>query len=284
MSERLAQVGQRIATVRQLGTVVSAMRGIAAARAQQSRTRLPAMRAYAETVLRAIASARRLEPGPPASAADRPSGKPALIILGAEQGFAGAFPEQVLAAAADEFAHMHVLLVGNRTAALAAERDLEPAWTTALPSGPTMLASAANVVLDALYEYLSDAGAVPVAILYPVWKTGGGVGIIRRDLLPLDPAALSPDGSGQPPLTNLPPADLVARLLQEYVFTQIYEGAIEAFTAENEARAATMAAAKENIDDKLAALEREQRLTRQEEITAEVVELAAGVAFKKRRA
>ncbi|MBN9993922.1 F0F1 ATP synthase subunit gamma, partial [Listeria monocytogenes] len=56
----------------------------------------------------------------------------------------------------------------------------------------------------------------------------------------------------------------------------------EAFAAENEARMATMAAAKTNIDARLQALEREERLTRQEEITAEVVELAAGARARGR--
>ncbi|WP_220475704.1 hypothetical protein [Sphingobium terrigena] len=45
---------------------------------------------------------------------------------------------------------------------------------------------------------------------------------------------------------------------------------------------ATMAAAKTNIDARLQALEREERLTRQEEITAEVVELAAGARARGR--
>ncbi len=41
------------------------------------------------------------------------------------------------------------------------------------------------------------------------------------------------------------------------------------------------AAAKTNIDGKLAALEAEERLTRQEEITAEGVELAAATRLRR---
>ena len=38
MTERLADIGARIGGIRQLGAVVNAMRGIAAARAQQARS------------------------------------------------------------------------------------------------------------------------------------------------------------------------------------------------------------------------------------------------------
>ena len=44
MSDRLAEIGQRIETVRQLGAVVNAMQGIAAQRAHQARALLPAVR------------------------------------------------------------------------------------------------------------------------------------------------------------------------------------------------------------------------------------------------
>lgn len=284
MSDRLAEVGHRIATVRQLGTVVNAMRGIAATRAQQGRARLPAIRAYAQTVERAIGRARQLETGErqEASSSGGGSGRPGLILFGAEQGFAGAFVEQALDAAAADFARAHIFLIGNRAATVAAERGLEPDWTLGLPSGADALTDAAVAIVDAVYDYLSEAGAVPIEMLYPVWTTGHGVRIVRRSLLPLDLEAIPPGNAALPPLVNLAPAALIEGLAQEYIFALLAEAAVEAFSAENEARAATMASAKTNIEGKLSALEAEERLTRQEEITNEVVELASGALFRLR--
>jgi hypothetical protein len=93
MSDRLAEIGQRIETVRQLGAVVNAMQGIAAQRAQQARALLPAVRRYAETARTAIGQARRLDE-PLARFPARAVGgaRGGLILFGAEQGFAGAFP------------------------------------------------------------------------------------------------------------------------------------------------------------------------------------------------
>ena len=280
MSERLAEVGRRITVVRQLGAVVNAMRGVAGSRAQQSRTRLPAIRAYAETAVNAISAARRLEANAPTAPATF-HGAPGLIVFGAEQGFAGAFIELALNAAESEIADSHVFLVGSRAASIAKDRGLKVDWMRSLPNSVAAIADAASAIVDAVYAWLAEAGAARVGMLYPVWVPGRGAEIWKRSLLPLDIKATSSDGSGPPPLVNLPTTELIARLAQEYIFAQICEAALEAFAAENEARAATMAAAKTNIDARLAALEAEERLTRQEEITAEVVELAAATRLRR---
>lgn len=276
MSERLADVGRRIATVHQLGAVVDAMRGIAAARAHQSRALLPAIRAYADTARTAIAQARSLDTEPHQRSFAATRSKPGLIIFGAEQGFAGAFVEQVLNEAASNAITAHVFLVGDRAAALARERGWTVAWQISLPSRAAALPDMATALVDALYAYLGVAGAVPMTMVYPVWTAGRGATMVRRSLLPLDDRAFAHPVSGEPPLINLPPAGLTVSLAQEYVFAQLCEAAAEAFAAENEARMSTMAAAKTSIDGKLQTLGREERLTRQEEITAEVVELATG--------
>lgn len=281
MSQRLADIGRRIATVRQLGAVVNAMRGVAAARAQQSRARLPAMRAYAQTAARAIGDVGRLQaasPGPRSA----PRGHRGLIVFGAEQGFAGAFPEQILAAAAHEFEAMHVFLIGSRTVSLAAERGLKAAWQGSLPHGVAALAETASDVVEAVYDYLAEVGPAPIRMQYASWEPGHGARIVRRSLLPLDETLFVSTNSRPPPITNLPTAELLGRLAQEYVFAQLYEAAAETFAAENEARAATMAAARTHIDERLATLQADERRTRQEEITAEVVELAAGMRFRGR--
>ena len=62
MTERLADISARIDGIRQLGAVVNAMRGIAAARAQQARGQLVAVDSYAATIAAAIGRALALLP------------------------------------------------------------------------------------------------------------------------------------------------------------------------------------------------------------------------------
>ena len=284
MSGRLTDLDRQIATVRQLGAVVNAMRGIAGTRAQQGRVLLPTIHAYAETAARAIGQARRLDEDrdiPRDAPLPRRKGRPALVLFGAEQGFAGAFPEQVLNAAGAEFETGHIFLIGARTGAIAAQRDLAAGWTANLPARAAALPELAAAIVDALYDHLAAEGPVTVTTIHSAWQAGSGTRIVRRRLLPL-PGDLSAGRTGDLPLVNLPADQLIAQFGQEYVFARICEAAAEAFAAENEARAATMGSARRDIDSKLVALKAKQRLNRQETITAEVVELAAGARTGQR--
>jgi F-type H+-transporting ATPase subunit gamma len=85
------------------------------------------------------------------------------------------------------------------------------------------------------------------------------------------------------PLTTLPPTVLLRHLAEEYVYAQLCEAATESFVAENEARVASMAAAKNNIEQMLGELQAQERQVRQEEITAEVVELAGAARQPRAR-
>ncbi len=59
---------------------------------------------------------------------------------------------------------------------------------------------------------------------------------------------------------------------------------MHAVVAENEARMIAMMAAKNNTENKLTGLQQRERQLRQEEITTEIVELAAGAEAAARRA
>lgn len=105
--------------------------------------------------------------------------------------------------------------------------------------------------------------------------------VARRSLLPLDYARFGPAGAAMPPLFNLAPQALLERLAGEYLFAQLNEAIVHGYVAENSARLQTMTAARENIGHRLQALTRDGRLARQEEITAEIIELAAGAEAQR---
>ena len=62
MAERLFEIVAQIQNVRQLGAVVTAMRGIAASRAQKGRSLLAGIEAYTDVISRAIGEALDLLP------------------------------------------------------------------------------------------------------------------------------------------------------------------------------------------------------------------------------
>ena len=89
MTEKLGDVVARIGSVRQLSSVIAAMRGIAAARAREARERVDGVRAYAATVGSAIGQALALAEDVGVPRRPRDGRDDHLVIaLCAEQGFA----------------------------------------------------------------------------------------------------------------------------------------------------------------------------------------------------
>jgi F-type H+-transporting ATPase subunit gamma len=276
MTDRLAEVSARLQAVRQVAAVVNAMRGMAGSRAQQARTLSPAAQAYAEVACRATAQAVQLE-GQEATEASRQDceASPLLIVFGAEQGFAGGFSDRVLEVAG-RHSEAEWLVVGARTALLASERGRQLLWKTSLPARAAALPATAAAVAEALYEAIARKISARVDMVVPVWTGGVGIRVECRALLPLGTAVLAAVGKAArlPPLVTLTPAVLLTRVTEEYVYARICEAAVEAYVAENEARATAMAAAHSKIETQLAALQLLEHRVRQEAITAEVVELA----------
>jgi F-type H+-transporting ATPase subunit gamma len=103
-----------------------------------------------------------------------------------------------------------------------------------------------------------------------------GLRVECQRLLPLDEGRFATNSAGVPPLVTLFPDLLLASLAEEYVYAALCEAAMHAFVAENEARAAAMLRARGKVQEMLVALHLSENRVRQEAITAEIVELAAG--------
>jgi F-type H+-transporting ATPase subunit gamma len=268
----LADTEARLSSIGKLRTVVSAMSGIAAAHSQQARALLAGFEAYAGVVAEGLAEAVSL-----AAAEGKPDGEArgrAVVVFGAEHGFAGDFSGRVLARAGHDPADA-LFLVGARAQAAAEQRRIPVAWRAPMASQASGLAATARAVADGLYEGVL-AGRFARADVVFARPTGGGYEVIRRSILPLDLAALKVRPRAAAPLLNLPAGRLLEGLVGEYVFAELALAALDSFASENAARLATMQSARFNIDRKLEALTGLERSLRQEEITAEVQEIVAG--------
>ncbi len=279
MAERLAEIAAKIANVRQLELVVTAMRGIAASRAQQARGLLPGIEAYSGVVVQAMGQALALLADGELFAPEPGAVRRGLILFCAEQGFAGAFSERILDAAAlneKTSSKTSVFILGTRGAAIARERGIKFTWSTAMAAQTGAVINVANRTADALYDAVAAGKMNKVDLFFPRFVLGSGIEIEKRSLLPLDFTRFQLPPGNLLPLTTLAPRELVASLAAELVFSQLCDAAMHAFSAENEARMMTMSAAKTNIQEKLSELSRREQQLRQNEITTEIVELAAG--------
>ena len=276
MAERIADIVTQIQNVRQLGAVVTAMRGIAALRAQKGRSLLSGIEAYTDVVSRSIGQALNLLPMDILTSAPLRHAKRGLILFCAEQGFAGSFSERVFEAARGDLEGATTLVVGTRGAAVASERGIKPDWSAAMATHVEGIPSFANRLAEVLYGYLARSAIATADILFSRSVSGGGIRIDRHSLLPIDFGRFARPIEKQAPLIALAPELLLERLAAEYVYAQLCQAAMHAFVAENEARMTAMVAAKNNTETKFATLLQRERRLRQEEITTEIVELTAG--------
>jgi F-type H+-transporting ATPase subunit gamma len=275
MTERLSDVVAKIQNVQQLTAVVTALRGIAASRAQSGRSLLAGIEAYTDIISVAIGEAVNLLSPDRTMPIVCGNANRGLIFFCAEQGFAGAFSERVFEAAGADLEGATILVAGTRGAVVAAERGIKLDWSAAMTTRVEGIPSFANELAEVLYRYLNQ-GSIARADIFFSRSVSGVINVDHHSLLPIDFDRFARAVQRQDPLTTLAPQLLLERLAAEYVYAHLCQAAMHAFVAENEARMIAMVAAKNNTETTLAALLQRERQLRQEEITTEIVELAAG--------
>jgi F-type H+-transporting ATPase subunit gamma len=102
-----------------------------------------------------------------------------------------------------------------------------------------------------------------------------------RWLLPIDPEWLrnvrsEPWESRRLPIYTMDWNRLLSALLHQHFFIALYRAFIESLASENASRLASMQAAEQNIEDRLAELTNRYHHLRQSAITDELLDIAAG--------
>lgn len=276
MAGRLSDAESRRASIAELGAVTDAMRSLAAVRLQQATSMLDGTRAYAGVIADALARAIPLIDDAPGRRPAEERGHAAVLLFAPEHGFVGAFADRLVEAALALPGPRALWVAGSRGAALLEDAGRAPAWSAAMATHTDAITATVHRVAEALFRAAADGGLDRMDIVYGRAGPGATPVVVREPLLPLDLTRFRTAPRGEPPLTNLPPPQLVARLVDEYVFALLAQAALESFAAENAARLAVMMAAHRNIESTLEELTGAIRRLRQDQITTELIELASG--------
>jgi F-type H+-transporting ATPase subunit gamma len=159
---------------------------------------------------------------------------------------------------------------------VAAERGLAFGWSAPMVAHAEEVPMLASRITDALYSRLEKGQATRVSVVHAAPAPSATIEIVERGLLPFDFARFKVTPRAVPPITTLPPEQLLAELAEEYVYAELCEEVMLSFAAENEARMRAMIAARSNVSRKLNELVGSFRRLRQEEITGEIIELSGG--------
>ena len=285
----LEALKRKISTADDLLTVVKAMKSLAAANMRQLEAAAGAVGEFDEVMdLAWRAWFRGGSPLPPAS---RP-GPAVCLAMGTDQGMCGQFVEMAAEAAVEHVRTLagqghtvEVWSMGERMAPALADRGYAPARTFDLPGG---LSGTDAAVYDLVAAYEACAGescAMTLAVVAneppPEGEAGGGYRTQARRLLPKDRAfAASVRAKGWPrrclPMLGPHSPDMLRRLFRYALYVDLYRAMALSMAAENAARLAAMQAAEKNIRDRHEELQGEFRETRQNLITAELLDIASG--------
>jgi F-type H+-transporting ATPase subunit gamma len=277
---RLEDVKRRLGNIQQIEDIVTAMRGLAAAHSLDAQKHLAAISAHEATVARAISQVLACMQGShEATASNYPGGPHLVVVIGAEQGFAGSYNENIVETVlgGDTSRPTEFIVIGQRAIVDFDVRDVSSVWTANMISQSEHAASLASNIVDAIFDRIRQAGVLRVTLAgtRPDARTAG---IEIKRLLPFDFSRFAQAAGMQRPMFNVPPAQLLENLVEEYVFTELCQAIILAFAAENDARMRAMTRARTNVDRIRQNLKLELNQSRQEQTTTEIIELSASSA------
>ncbi|WP_438021578.1 F0F1 ATP synthase subunit gamma [Sorangium sp. So ce315] len=276
-----AELAARIRTLSQAAKVVDAMRSVAASRRRQASDACVGFERYAAATRAALGQAIELLAAEEGSAPlEKAAGARRVVVLFSEHGFVGALNERLLAAALrvarDAPGPVELAALGTRGLRLCRDRGVVALIGGPLPSTVAGVGPAADRLTRDLFGAIAGGALACVDLVFA--RRAGMLGWAPQALRLFPPERGSGAGAapGEPPLRTLPAAALVARIIEEHCLAQVVWALGEAFTCEHAARLAAMEASERSLRDELDELSRAERAARQEAITSEILEIAAG--------
>ena len=274
----LQQLEKQIATIDGLRDVIHSMRSLAATYLRRAEERLSGLRAYADTVGRAIEDCLF---GREIALPEPEAGGAAILVFFSEQGLCGRFNEVIADAAAErakEVGARRFIVVGKRGPALIRREKLDviaemPSTTS--PDGDDVVIHAIAKTVVGLRERETFG---ELYLLHARYLSPGRIEPAFERVLPLDLSQWrdpSAPRRTQPHLA-LSRLDLLRELVSEYTFISLFRAMTESLAGEHGMRLQSMEAAKGNIDDALEELQLQSRIQRQNEITSELLDVVSG--------
>ncbi|HEX5308794.1 MAG TPA: ATP synthase F1 subunit gamma [Solirubrobacteraceae bacterium] len=286
-------VKNRIASVKNIQKITRAMEMVAAARLRRAEQRIAKLRPYADAIKRmtyqaAKAAGAEVSSFPLLSEHERVERVGLLLITG-DRGLAGAFNSQIIRAGvragvdlADEGLKTSWYATGRRGVSSLTFRGRELSGSYTGFTDKPAYADARSIADDLMSGYI-DGKLDRVEILYNSYVSPLTQHVTRETLLPLSGSVLEDEDEdeqqqGPQPLVEYEPdaAEILQRLVPDYVEISIYRALIESAAGFFGAQMTAMRNASENAGTLIEDYTLQMNRARQAEITQEIMEVVAG--------
>jgi F-type H+-transporting ATPase subunit gamma len=294
-------VKNRISSVQNIRKITRAMEMVAAARLRRAEQRIERLRPYAGAIRRMTRQAAEAAGSEmsslPILQEHESQDKVAILLVTADRGLAGAFNSQIIragirAAGEHEAEGKSVVFyaTGRRGVSSLTFRGKELAGSyTGFTDRPAY--ANAREVAEALMAAYVDGEIDRVEVFYNGYVSALTQEVRRETLLPMQHATVLEGGehdvdkdeeksehSGHSALVEYEPdpAEILQRLIPDYVEISIFRAMLESTASEHGARMTAMRNASENAGEVIEDLTLEMNRARQAEITQEIMEVVAG--------
>ncbi len=286
----MAEIGEirtRLENLAVIEHLIRSMRAMSAIRWRKARNSLEAVQRYAARVQEqlSISVSYRTRLVRAAGSTGRfSSNHIALVVIASDHGLCGPF-NSVLFHTADVYLDrwrgegkaVSVIALGEFARRYYAAKQSESylLWTQRFPLTHVVSFIEARDVWSKIEQLYQQENLDQIYLVYNYFISFGSYRQRLVRLLPpeLKPLNLSID---EAPILGGKAIELQQFLLFEHLALQLYLGLVESMVSEQGARLQAMDAAKSNIDERTAELQRAYHIARQEGITEEMLEIASG--------
>jgi F-type H+-transporting ATPase subunit gamma len=288
MTDTTESLRRKLHSGRELRSIVSAMKTLAASNIGQYERAVRSLTEYVRTVEQALSVCIRELEGEGYEPKDKQEINPPLtnaVVFGSDQGLVGRFNEALVEFAVKTLAtspkRQCIGAVGERVAMYLEDAGLPPQCQFQVPSSVKSISSLVIDILSEIEKTNTKGGITETVLIYnhPFFSSTYEPCKIR--LLPLDdewlrglvhlawPTKVHPEVLGAKEKT-------LPSLLDEYLFVLLYRATAESLMSENACRLVMMQRAEKNIDELLEELSFTYHQLRQSGIDAELFDLTAG--------
>jgi len=288
MTDTLATLRHKLTGARKLGSVVRAMKAVAATSIVQYEAAAAALADYARCVelglslcLQEESAAGALAP-PPDAGRRAPVG---AIIFGSDQGLVGRFNELIASFALQTLRHLPgpptLWVVGERLYPYLEASHLTITRRFALPNSVAAITSLVSEIQLEMEAYTMSAPTAEIHLFHNRPLPMARYDCVTERLLPLD-------DSWRKRLAHIPwpqthSAEILGgasqsfpALVHEHLFICLYKACAESLASENASRLEAMQRAEKNIDDISDKLHRSLNRSRQSSIDSELFDVVSG--------
>ncbi len=289
MSHSLEALQQKIKSGKDLGSIVSTMKSLAATSVMQYEQAVEALVKYYETIemgLSVVLKDVSMTNGQPI---ENKTTNTLLIVFGSDHSMVGRFNEQIVNYAITDIKHeltssqqqhIYYFSIGEQITNRFFSDKVHTSHQFELPSSVLAITDAVLSVLSEVEKYQNQHQVNDVLLVYNKPNKGASYQSTYEVLLPVDLNTLSKKGkkwkSNSIPTYHVDSQDLLSFLLRQYFFILIYRTFAHSLAAENAARLVSMQAAEKNIEELLHDLNIQYQQARQTEITDELLDIIAG--------